>query len=137
MPRVGDDESGFSVDVDAPVGGVQVTAWGFWGVDVARRFVPTVSGACRAAAGHARLSMDMTRLKPLRDEGQDAVGNLFSALSELGIRQVSVSTSSHLTKLQLMRIAKGRAPKTAVEFVSTVGDVANRSDAGGTNAGSR
>lgn len=137
MKRVGDDDSGFSVEVDVPARAVQVTGWGFWGVDVAGAFLPAVSSVWQGSVGLTHLVMDMARLKPLRDEGQEAVGALFASLTALGVRRASVSTGSHLTKLQLLRIAKEHAPKNVVEFVSTAAGTAGRTEGGGTHVGSR
>jgi hypothetical protein len=118
MKRVGDDLSGFSADYDLEVGAVRVRAWGFWSIPIAEAFARTVSEACRAGPKGAQLLMDMTDLKPLREEGQRSFGALVGSLRELGVSRTTVTTASHLTKLQLLRLVAENAPN-CVEFTST------------------
>jgi hypothetical protein len=61
--------------------------------------------------------MDVRQLKPMREEGQDGFGEFLAELGTLGVERVSVLTASHLTKLQLLRIVKERAPADSVKFV--------------------
>jgi hypothetical protein len=61
----------------------------------------------------------MTRLKPMRDEGQEGFGSLMAALSVLDVSRATVVTSSPLTRLQLLRIAREKAAKDLVRFVET------------------
>jgi hypothetical protein len=112
MKRSGNDQAGFSVDLDAPAKTVRVVAWGFWSPDVATAFGDAVVEAGgRATVAH--LDFDMTRLKPMREEGQAAWRKVMTALPKLGaITQVSVTTGSQLTKLQLLRIAKDAAGRS-------------------------
>lgn len=117
MKRIGDDSSGFSTDYDAEVGAVRVRAWGFWTVSVAEAFVGVVSDACRAGPKGAALIIDMTELKPLREEGQRSFGALVGRLRHLGVSRTTVATASHLTKLQLLRLVAENAPDS-VEFTS-------------------
>jgi len=119
MKRVGDDLSGFSTDYDVEAGAVRVRAWGFWSAAVAETFTQAVSGTCRASPKGAPLLMDMTDLKPLREEGQRAFGGLVGCLRELGVSRTTVTTASHLTKLQLLRLVAEHAPKDSVEFAPT------------------
>jgi len=119
MKRVGDDLSGFSTDYDGEVGAVRVRAWGFWSAPIAQAFSQAVSDACRASPKGAPLLMDMTDLKPLREEGQRAFGGLVGCLRELGVSRTTVTTSSHLTKLQLLRLVAEHAAKDSVEFAPT------------------
>ena len=49
--------------------------------------------------------MDMTDLKPMRDEGQQSFRALVGELPSLGITSATVTTQNELTKLQLQRIA--------------------------------
>jgi hypothetical protein len=77
-----------------------------------------VSDACRASPKGAPLLLDMTDLKPLREEGQRSFGALLSCLRELGVGRTTVTTASHLTRLQLLRLAAEHAPKDSVEFTS-------------------
>jgi hypothetical protein len=120
MKRVGDDVSGFSADYDAEVGAVRVRAWGFWSASIAEVFAGTVSDTCRSSPKGTHLIMDMTDLKPLREEGQRSFGDLVSRLRELGVGRTTVTTASHLTKLQLLRLVAENAPKDSVEFAPTV-----------------
>lgn len=119
MKRVGDDLAGFSTDYDVEVGAVRVRAWGFWSASIAESFVQAVSDACRSSPKGASLLMDMADLKPLREEGQRAFGGLVGCLRELGISRTTVMTTSHLTKLQLLRLVAEHAPKDSVEFAPT------------------
>lgn len=106
MQYRGDDQAGFSVALDEPTRTVRISAWGFWGPDLATAFSESVTETCRAARQAARLVLDATKLKPQRDAGQAAFGAVMSALPRLGITEASVKTSNALTKLQLLRIAK-------------------------------
>ena len=114
--KVGDDSGGYSVSTDAGSGDVQVTAWGFWNVDVATSFRTTVLEAC-ATRLSKRLVLDMRALKPMRDEGQQGVSALMAALPRVGIERATVITSSQLTKLQLFRIVRESVAKDRVDFV--------------------
>ena len=119
MKRVGDDLSGFSTDYDAEVGAVRVSAWGFWSASVSEAFMQAVSDACRSSPKGAQMLLDMTDLKPLREEGQRAFGGLVGCLRELGVSRTTVTTASHLTKLQLLRLVAEYAPKEPIEFTPT------------------
>ena len=112
----GDAQGGFSTKVD--MGTLRVKAWGFWPKAVAEQFGPAVYTACHTP-GVKRVEFDMTLLKPMRDEGQEGFGRVMSALAELPVSGVVVTTSSHLTKLQLLRITSEKAPKNVVRFVET------------------
>ena len=116
MKRVGDDSAGFSAAYDAERGEVRVRGWGFWSVEVAQEFASTVSDMCRASPRGAGLLIDMTDLKPLRDEGQRSFGALVGMLRALGVGRTTVVTASHLTKLQLLRIVAERDAKDSVVF---------------------
>ncbi len=105
MQQVGNEDAGFSVDVDSATNAIRVRAWGFWGADIAAEFRTVVPDACRNRPRGASLAFDMTALKPMRDEGQQAFGSVLAALPRLGITDATVSTSSQLTKLQLLRLA--------------------------------
>jgi hypothetical protein len=105
MDRFGDEGAGFSVEFDAAAGAVSVRAWGFWGADVAKAFGPAVRDACLNKPAGTLVRMDMTALKPMREEGQLSFGSIVSQLPQLGIGQLRIQTASQLTKLQLVRIA--------------------------------
>ena len=105
MDRFGDEGAGFSIEFDAAAGAVSVRAWGFWGADVAKAFGPAVRDACSNKPAGTLVRMDMTALKPMREEGQLSFGSIVSQLPQLGIGQLRIQTASQLTKLQLVRIA--------------------------------
>lgn len=114
--QFGDPTGGFSVAMDAAGGEVTVVAWGFWSVEVAMSF----EGPTREACSHpsvSKLVLDMTSLKPMRDEGQKGVGDVIRELPPLGINTITVITSSQLTKLQLLRLARETGMKDAINFI--------------------
>lgn len=119
--KVGDASGGYSVGAEAPSAEVQVTAWGFWSIDVATSFRTTVLEAC-ATRLPKRLVLDMRALKPMRDEGQQGVSALMAALPRLGIERATVITSSPLTKLQLLRIVRESVAKDRVDFIQRAED---------------
>jgi hypothetical protein len=105
MDRVGDEHAGFSFGYDTAQDIFEVIAWGFWNADMAIAFGVKIPAALRQRIGSKRLALDMSGLKPMREEGQQSCANLFRALSELGVTSTTVVTTSHLTKLQLVRLA--------------------------------
>ncbi len=117
MRTIGDDTAGFSVNVMS--GTVSVRAWGFWGVDVALAFLTTIVEACSTVSGGASLVMEMSALKPMRDEGQKSFSDLIRALPTIGIVRASIAADSPLTKLQLLRLATQNAGKCPVKFVAS------------------
>jgi hypothetical protein len=112
--RGGTDESGYSVSVDAYARTIRVDAWGFWSVDVCNTFGKALLDACRSSPVR-RVEIETTRLKPLREEGENAWAMVMSALPGVGIEAIVVKTNS-LTKLQLLRIARHSASKDLVQF---------------------
>jgi hypothetical protein len=114
MERIGTDDAGFSVTKD-PLGQIRVVGWGFWGPEVAQAFDKSVLAACRQGAV-SRLVLDMSDLKPMRDEGQRAFASTFTMLKMVGVTHTTVITTSHLTKLQLLRIARDSGPKDGILF---------------------
>jgi hypothetical protein len=115
MGRGGTEESGYSVSVDAPARTIRVEAWGFWSVEVCSTFGKALLDACRSSPVR-RVEMETSRLKPLREEGENAWAMAMGALPGVGIEAVVVKTNS-LTKLQLLRIARHSASKDMVQFV--------------------
>jgi hypothetical protein len=111
----GDSKGGFRTSAGAGV--LRVKGWGFWPKDVAKAFGPAVCGACRKMPGVRSLDLDMTGLQPMRDEGQEGFAQIMSAISEMSLSEVVITTSSHITKLQLLRLAREKAPKGVVRFV--------------------
>src|SRR5260221_4131523 len=101
MKSIGDAAAGFSAALDAEHRAIRVRGWGFWSADVCEAFAPTVSEVCSASLKGAALFIDMSDLKPLRDEGQRSFSILIRQLRRLGVGPTSVTTTSHLTKLQL------------------------------------
>jgi hypothetical protein len=123
MQRVGDDSAGFSVDRDSP-DRVHVKAWGFWSAEVASIFEPTVASACSGRPKGGVLHLDMTSVKPMRDEGQQAVMRLLRALPSLGIARAVIAVTNPLAKLQLVRLATESRTAATVEWVTAATDVA-------------
>ena len=105
MDRIGDDHAGFSVGYDPVTGIIEVCAWGFWSADVAMAFGTKVTMAVKQRPGTKTVVLDMKDLKPMRDEGQRAFASIIRTLTTLGVSSTSIVTTSHLTKLQLVRIA--------------------------------
>jgi hypothetical protein len=60
----------------------------------------------------------MKDLKPMREEGQRSFATLMKSLPSLGISSTSVLTTSHLTKLQLVRLATESGAGAGVEWIS-------------------
>lgn len=104
MPRVGDEQAGFNVD-STPSDGVRVRGWGFWSVDIAAAFASAVLDACRTQPRGAPLSLDLNDLKPMRDEGQQALSRVLRAAASVGAGSISIATTNALTRLQLVRLA--------------------------------
>src|ERR1051325_10718621 len=117
MKRIGDDSAGFAAGYDKELGVVRVEAWGFWSVSVAQDFARTVGEVCRANRRGTGLFMDMTALKPLREEGQRGFAMLVGSLREIGVGRTTVRTGSHLTKLQLLRLVAENGAKDNVAFI--------------------
>ena len=118
MDRVGDDQAGFSISYDPVEGAFLVVGWGFWNADVATAFAAKVASALRELPGEKILVLDMSDLKPMREEGQKSFGSIVRALPALGVSRASVVTSSQLTKLQLVRLATENAAGVSIEWVS-------------------
>ena len=114
--RVGDNEAGFSVDIDPSGSTVEVRAWGFWNATVAAQFGDKVNRACLSCATGASLVMEMSDLKPMRDEGQDSFGQLMKSLPRLGLSKTLITTTNQLTKLQLLRLVSQSGVKNLVQF---------------------
>lgn len=104
IQTTGNDETGYSIGFDPLVASVRVVAWGFWPAELALGFDRGLVDAFRAAPSRSPLLLDVSRLKPMRDEGQLAVLRGLKSLKELGVPRISVMSSSPLTKLQFMRI---------------------------------
>ena len=103
---------------DPELGLVRVCGWGFWTPTVSASFAFTVAEVCKASPKGASLLMDMTQLKPLREEGQQAFGALLGLLRGLGIGKTTVATASHLTRLQLMRLVAEHGVKGSIQFTT-------------------
>ena len=112
--RVGTEEAGYSVSVDVPARTMRVEAWGFWPIDVCSTFAKALIDPCRNS-GIRRLELETSRLKPLREEGENAWFLVMGALPGIGLDAIVVKTNS-LTKLQLLRIARHSLSKDLVQF---------------------
>lgn len=118
MKRVGDTAAGFSVVFDPEAGAVKVRGWGFWSAAISSSFATSVSDVCKENARGSALFIDMNDLKPLREEGQQAFGTLMRLLRGLGVGKTTVTTTSHLTKLQLLRLVADQGMKDSVQFTT-------------------
>jgi hypothetical protein len=87
---------------------------------VSSSFASAVTEVCKASPRGASLLLDMTQLKPLREEGQQAFGALLGLLRGLGIGKTTIATTSHLTRLQLIRLVAEHGVKSSIQF--TTGD---------------
>jgi len=116
MERIGDERAGFSVGFDPATSTVHVRAWGFWGVEVATAFDSEVSNGCRGLPRGSTMFMDMSELKPMRDEGQLSFRRLIGELPRLGIKDTTIRTDNQLTKLQLLRLAGTVAAGELIRF---------------------
>ncbi len=96
------------MDYDTSTSTLRVRGWGFWAPDVALQFGSIVNGLLQTHADVTTLIMDLTKLKPMRDEGQESFGVLVASLRRKGGPHLTISTNSHLTKLQLLRIVAER-----------------------------
>jgi hypothetical protein len=114
--RIGNDQAGFSAGFDLETNAVRVRAWGFWSADVANAFGSRVSHVCRARPCGSALVMDMSELKPMRDEGQRSFRLLLGELASLGIRTATIKTDNQLTRLQLRRLASQIGGGTRISF---------------------
>jgi hypothetical protein len=117
MQTVGSDDAGFSVQFDELAKRLRVVGWGFWDVEVAGAFDRVVLEACRGRPPGFELSIDMRELKPMRDEGQAAFSKVVRMSEALGVSQTTVITTSHLTKLQLLRIVREVGPAAKAKFM--------------------
>ncbi len=123
MQRFGDDSAGFSVDVPAP-DRIEVRGWGFWSVNVASAFEPGVAEACVGRGRGAILTLDMSDVKPMREEGQQSCGRLMRQLSTAGLAKVSIVTTNPLTKLQLVRLVTESRTTAPIEWIAGKNDLA-------------
>jgi hypothetical protein len=117
MLRVGDDTAGFSVDFTS-TGGIVVSGWGFWDPQVAVAFAASVLEACREQRPGATLTLDMSELKPMREEGQQSFSHVLRSLQKLGISQTSIVTTNPLAKLQLVRLATESGTYSAIQWIN-------------------
>jgi hypothetical protein len=116
MAIFGDDAAGYSVSSPG-FGSVEVVGWGFWSAELASAFAERVLEVCRSQSRGLRLTIDMTRLKPMREEGQVSFGQVLRSASGLGISQLSIVTSNALTKLQLVRLSTEAGVGDAVTWL--------------------
>jgi hypothetical protein len=117
MRTIGNDASGFSTSYDGVGGTVRVVSWGFWSAEIASALEGAVLGEYRTAPVGSRVLIDVSSLKPMRDEAHQAFVSTFGTLKALGAGKISVVTTSHLTKLQLMRVAAESGWTDRVQFI--------------------
>lgn len=118
MDCVGDERAGFSCRFDSLKGVFEVRAWGFWNADIATTFGIQVPSLLGQLTGPKRLVLDMSDLKPMRDEGQKSFANVCRTLRTLGVTSATIVTSSQLTKLQLARIVTESGATASVQWLS-------------------
>ena len=104
MPRVGNDQAGFSIE--EATHGVRVQVWGFWDSTVAACFAKAVIDACRAARSPVHLFVDATELKPQREEGQAAWEDLLTLVARAAIARADIKVTNAITRMQMVRIAR-------------------------------
>jgi hypothetical protein len=63
-------------------------------------------------------------VKPMRDEGQQAVMRLLRALPSLGIARAVIAVTNPLAKLQLVRLATESRTAATIEWVTAATDAA-------------
>lgn len=114
--RVGNDEAGFSLSVEADDSALEIVGFGFWSRETASSFFPAVRDALNIHPRVTRLVFDYRDLKPLRDEGQDGFRQVLIALRTMTHPSALIITSSPLTRLQLLRIVKESGCSDLVEF---------------------
>jgi hypothetical protein len=117
--HVGNEEQGFSVDMDAATSTLRVKAWGFWTAETAEALLGSVVSDCPPNR-MSSFVLDAVGLKPQREEGQRAIGSVLAMLSTLGIARAHLITDSSLTKLQLMRITKECGARDQLELKWTL-----------------
>lgn len=125
MLRMGDDNAGFLIDFPA-TGSIRVRGWGFWDARVASAFGTSVLDACRSQPQGASLFIDMSELKPMREQGQLSFAHLLRTLPSLGVSSTSVATTNPLTKLQLLRLASESGVKDRIEWIGGVANPGRR-----------
>jgi hypothetical protein len=116
VQQFGDAETGFGIAVENSV--LMLSGWGFWGSDLAARLTPAVLDACRKAGRTISAVIDGTRLRPQGDAGQEALQDMLGKLRQLGVTGATITVSSALTRMQLMRIVKDAGVKELVQFSS-------------------
>lgn len=104
MQLFGNDSEGFVVETEGRR--VFLSARGFWGAELASQLVPALIPELDRHKGQFSLELDLTELRPLRDEGQAAFRTLFSEALARNFSQIYIRSASALTKLQMMRIAR-------------------------------
>lgn len=114
MGTTGDGQAGFNIDLHRNM--VRVEGWGFWPEEVASGLDKALADFCRGNDHGGVLEIDFVRLKPMRQEGQDAFLRLLEALPALGLNKVRVKAGSDLTRLQLIRLVGISGKKEAVQI---------------------
>jgi hypothetical protein len=102
--RIGDSQAGYTISIDPISRTVLVKGWGFWSVEAAAQFGPSVSEALASAPSQAVLQLDLNGLKPMRDEGQSSFGAMLTTLRKMGVASVRISVDNALTRLQILRL---------------------------------
>ncbi len=104
MITKGDPQAGFAIECAATA--MTVRAWGFWAPALSTQFAVQVTAALKDHPHTTALTIDVSELRPLRDEGQQAFGLLLARALANGLCQVVIRAPSAITKLQMMRLAR-------------------------------
>ena len=115
----GTAEAGFTIAFDEDARKILVRGWGFWSPAIASDFGNAVREACKNRPSESAVNMDLTDLKPMREEGQLTFSLLARTLPALLTGPIVLTTSSQLTRLQLLRIIGAAGSKRPIQVVST------------------
>lgn len=103
--RAGDESNGFSIQQEE--GALRIRMWGFWEQELSALFIKALSNLQRSPPG--ALVVDLLRLKPQREAGQEALGALVALPQALGLAEAAAYSDNVLTRLQFARIAKEKS----------------------------
>ncbi len=124
--RLGTGEAGLAVFVDVGSRTITARVWGFLNPELSRSLSIRLINVLKNAPRGFTLTVDASRLLPMRDEAQASFGALMNALPSLGILSASIITGSQVTKLQLLRLVKAHSPAGLVKFVPLPGAPVDR-----------
>lgn len=103
MGNVSDSKGGFAYDVEGEV--LKVSGWGFWTEQICAQFALAILDEMQPLAAGRIVELSFADLKPLREAGQAALKRLFVLARQGVVLRIGIQVDSHLTKLQLKRLA--------------------------------